>query len=286
MEDHALTLICNFFNSILSNFFSSFDSNFFSYFDSIIFINSDILNSLKFQQLFGTDSANGFLLIANSLILGISIFYILRFSISHLIYSKIDSPSQFFFKCVIFTACMSSSLWICEKIIEITFILSDLILKLGNSVTGYEITFSNLVNLINSILYSNPQNFDLFSFDGFLKLANTICLIYILFSYSIRYFMCKIYVLISPFAFISLICNSFDGFFKGWIKNFIELLFMQVFISIVLSLGFCMNFYVDDTHSKLMYFAILFIIANCKVSVKQLFSHIYESSKNILKDLF
>lgn len=288
MENTTLNLapfIFDSLNSIFFKIFSSIDATIYSSLDSILFINPDIINNSKFQQFLGTDSTNGLLLIANALIFGVALFYILKFSISHLTYAKIDSPYQFIFKCIIFAACMNSSLWICEKIIELVSLLSDSILKIGNLVTGNEINFSNLVNTINSSLFPAVESFDILSFDGFLKLANTICVIYILLAYSVRYIMCKILILLSPFAFVSLINNCFDGFFKSWLKDFLVILFMQVFVSIVLVLGFCLNFYFDDTISKLTYFAILFIIANCKFNVKELLAHIYDHSQNTLKDL-
>ena len=68
--------------------------------------------------------------------------------------------------------------------------------------------------------------------------------------------MCKILIMLSPFAFISLIYNQMDGFFKGWLKHFLILLCTQIFISIVLILGFSLEFNNEDIFSKLIYFAI------------------------------
>ena len=183
METETLnltTLISDSLNSIFFKFFSSVDNTILSTLDSVLFITPDIITNSKFQTIFGTDSTNGFLLIANSLILGIIIFYVLRFVTSHLIYSKIDSPYQFIFKSIIFIACMNSSLWICEKIIYLVSLLSDAIREVGYFITGNEITFSNLINNINSSVYSPVENFNIFSIDGILKLITTIGIIYIL----------------------------------------------------------------------------------------------------------
>lgn len=278
------SLICDSLNTIFFKFFSSIDNTIYSTLDDILFINSDIVNNSKFQQIFGTNSSNGILLIANSLIIGIVIFYILNFAISHLIYSKINSPYQFIFKCIIFIACMNSSLWICEQIINLVSILSDSICEIGYMINGFEINFSTLINNINSSLYPSLENFDIFSFDGILKLCTTAGILYILFVYSIRYIMCKVLVLLSPFAFISLINNHSDGFFKGWLKQFLITLFMQIFVALVLVLGFSLEFYSGDTLSKLIFFAIIAVIAKCNYSVKEIFSHIYNYTHHKLKD--
>lgn len=244
-----------------------------------------MINNNKFQQFLGTDFNNGLLLLANSLILGILIFYILHFTVSHLIYSKIDSPYQFLFKSVIFIACMYSSLWICEGLIHLFSMITDYIREIGYSITGSEITFSNLINTIHSNLYPSIENFTIFSFDGILKMCVTIGMISILLSYSVRYILIKILILISPFAFISLVCNRFDGFFKGWLKQLLCLLFMQIFVAIVIVLGFCLDFSADDILSKLLYFAIIAIIAKCHYNVKEIFAHIFEFSHNQLKNM-
>lgn len=286
MESETITLsslICDSLNSIFFKIFSSVDNTIYSNLDNILFINSDLIHDFKFQQLFGTDSGNGLLLIANSLIFGIILFYILNFAISHLIYSKIDSPYQFMFKCIIFVACMNSSLWICEKIIDFVAILSDSIREIGASISGFEIQFSSLLNQINSALYPALETFDIFSFDGILKLGTTLGIIYILVTYSVRYIMCKILILLAPFAFTSLIFNRFDGFFKGWLKQLLLVLTMQIFVAVVLVLGFSLEFHSGDTLSKLIYLAIIVVIAKCQYNMKEIFGFLHEYSHNTLK---
>lgn len=286
MENETInltTLICDSLNSIFFKIFSSIDNTIYSNLDNILFINSDIVNDSKFSTIFGTSSNNGFLLICNSLTLGILLFYVLNFALSHLTYSKIDSPYQFIFKCIIFIACMNSSLWICEQIIHLFSLLSNSICEIGYSINGHEISFSNLINNINLHLYPSIQSFDIFSFDGIIKICVTIGIAYILFMYSVRYIMCKVLILLAPFAFLSLINNRMDGFFKGWLKQFLILLSMQVFVAIVIVLGFSLDFSSGDILPKLLYFAIIMIIAKCKYNIKELFSFIYQYSHNSLK---
>lgn len=243
-----------------------------------------MIENSNFRQLFGTDTTNGLLLIANSLIFGILLFYVFRFALSHLTYSKIDSPYQFIFKCIIFIACMNSSFWICEKIIDFIALLSDSICELGNSLTGHHINFSNLISQINSALYPSPETFDLFSLDSILKMISSIGILYILLTFCIRYIFCKVLVLLAPFAFISLISNHFDGFFKAWLKQFLILLFLQIVVCLVLVLGFTLEFHAGNTLSKLTLVATILAIAKCNVPVKELLSHLYQHSQNKLKD--
>ena len=278
------TLICDSLNHIFFKLFSSIDNTIDSTLDDILFIRSDMIENSNFRQLFGTDTTNGLLSIANSLIFGILLFYVFRFALSHLTYSKIDSPYQFIFKCIIFIACMNSSFWICEKIIDFIALLSDSICELGNSLTGHHINFSNLISQINSALYPSPETFDLFSLDGILKMISSIGILYILLTFCIRYIFCKVLVLLTPFAFISLISNHFDGFFKAWLKQFLILLFLQIVVSLVLVLGFTLEFHAGNALSKLTLVATILAIAKCNVPVKELLSHLYQHSQNKLKD--
>ena len=286
MEDATLNLselICNSLNMIFFKIFSSIDNTIYSLLDNILFINPDFVNNLKFQQIFGNSSTNGLLLIANSLIFGFLIFYILNFTLSHLIYLKVDSPYQFLFKSLIFVACINSSMWICEKCIYFTSIITDSILEIGHSINGTDMSFANLIDTITSNIYSPIENFDIFSLDGILSLCSTLGISYILIIYSVRFIMCKVTVLMSPFAFASLITNQTDGFFKGWLNQFLILLFMQIFVATVLVIGFSLDFYAGDTLSKLIYLAIIIVIAKCNYSVKNMFKFIYNYSHNTLK---
>lgn len=287
MENETInltSLICDTLNSIFFKIFSSIDHTISSNLDSILFIQPTIVQDSKFQKFFGTDPHNGLLLIANSLIFGIVLFYVFRFVLSHLTYSKVDSLYQFSFKCILFIVFMNCSLWICEGFVYLTSLLSNLVCEIGHFITGKDIGFSSLLYQINSALYPSLETFDIFSLDGILKLGCNISIVFILFSYAIRYIMCKILILLAPFAFLSLITNHLDGFFKGWLKEFLILLLMQIFVSIVLVVGFTLEFYAGDLLSKSIYFAILVIIAKCHYNVRALLAHAYEYSHYKLKD--
>ena len=90
-----------------------------------------------------------------------------------------------------------------------------------------------------------------FSLNGLIKGFVSFGLFQLLFTYSLRYVLIKVWVLISPFAIMSLILNSTSWFFKTWLRSFLAFLFVQVFISFVLLIAFSVN-YTDDLISKLM----------------------------------
>ena len=116
MENNAdiTTNIINTINTIFENLFSSIDSNLYEVLDDLIFINSDILNDKYFSKLLGTSTANGILLIANSLLIGFLLYYAGKYMLTNFTYENIENPFQFIFKCIIFGICMNSSFFIIE----------------------------------------------------------------------------------------------------------------------------------------------------------------------------
>ena len=82
-------IIINTINTIFENLFSSIDNNLYSVLDDITFISSDILNDKYFEKIFGTSTSNGILLIANSFLLAIILYFSIKHLLSHFTYSQI-----------------------------------------------------------------------------------------------------------------------------------------------------------------------------------------------------
>ena len=223
-------------NTLFSNLFSSIDNNIYSLLDYLTFVTSNITKEPAIEKLLGENISNGILLICNSLVIGFVIYYASNLLFSHLIYSKVERPSQF-----IFVSLMNSSLWICNQIIDIVAIITDLIKSLGKSTFGYEISFSTLINNINVSVYSENTTFSLFSFDGIIKSFTSFGLINLLFTYSLRYIMLQVFILVSPFAFLCLINHSTAWFFTSWLRSFVALLLVQILITFILTIGFSLN---------------------------------------------
>ena len=88
-------------NTIFQTLFSSIDNNIYELLDHLVFINNDILNDSIFEKIFGTSTSNGLLIIANSLLIGFSIYYAIRLLYSYYMNLQIERPYQFIFKLLI-----------------------------------------------------------------------------------------------------------------------------------------------------------------------------------------
>ena len=266
--------IFNSLNELFSQMLSSIDNTIYTVLDEIIFIEPNILSGSTFQQILGSSNSNGILLICNSLVFGFIIYYAINYLISHLTYSKIDSPKQFIFKSIIFIAIMNSSLWICEQIINIISLVTINISNIGINLFNNDINFSNFIDNINKSIYLSNDNFNIFSFDGIIKSFTSFGLVNLVFTYALRYIMIQIFVLISPFAFLSLITNSSEWFFKIWIKTFISLLLVQILISLVLLLSFTIDINQNSNISKILYIGIIYALIRANIYLKELFGGI------------
>ena len=102
MENSNLTTsIIETINSIFETLFSSIDTTIYSVLDELTFIDKNILNNSIFQKIFGSTGNNGLLVIANSLLVGFSLYYAIRLIYSYYMNLQIERPYQFIFKLLI-----------------------------------------------------------------------------------------------------------------------------------------------------------------------------------------
>ena len=245
-------VIINTINSLLGSLFSSIDNSVYDTLDSLAFLDTSILNDSFFERTFGQGSNSGLLFIANSLLTAVCIYYCFKLIYSHFTGIQIERPYQFVFKLLIFGIFINCSFFICELFIYFTSLISDAIRGVGSNLLGEEICFSNLIENLNSVVTTDANSLNVFSFDGLLKSLMSIGFISLLFTYSLRFIMVKVLLLLTPFALLTLINNSTAWFFKAWLKIFLSLLFIQPFISIILLIVFALDFNSPDVTSKIL----------------------------------
>lgn len=274
MEENNISQnVFNSINEIFSKIFYSIDENIYNTLDDITFINSDIIENSKIKQIIGNNSSEGILLVCNALILGIILYYSINYLISHLTLSKVEHPSQFIFKLIIFGILMNGSIWICNQIVDIVSIITNSIRQIGEILFKESICFSNFIEIINEKIYVE-ENINLFSFDGVIKSFVTFGFMNLIFSNSLRYIMIQVFIIISPFGFMCLISGKTEYFFKRWIVCFLTLLIEQILISIILILAFSLEKNISDTIVKLLYVGIIYALMKANTYMNQIFGGI------------
>ncbi|MBQ3413885.1 MAG: hypothetical protein IJH39_00740 [Clostridia bacterium] len=256
-------------NKIITQLTSSIDNKLYSILDNLAFVNSDILKDNNLEKIFGNSSSNGILLIANALLLGLILYFAIKYLLSHLTYSQIENPSQFIFKLIIFGICMNFSYFLVNLFLDLICNISFAILNIGENIFNKNISFSELINTINSNISIEKSTIDFFSLDGIIKSIISFSLLDLVFSYSFRYIMIKVFVLLAPFAILSLSLNNTSWFFKSWLKNLFSLLFIQIIISIILLILFSVNYSSSNLISKFIYVGGLYALIKSNSFVRE-----------------
>lgn len=257
-------------NTLFSSLFSSIDNSIYSVLDDIIFIDTDILYDNFISSFFGTSTTTGLLLLANSLLLGFALFYIVRYAFSHYCTTQTEQPFQFIFKLCIYAILANSSYFICEQILNINSLISLSIREIGEHVFNCNISFSQLILKINNVITNNDATINLFSLDGILKSFISINLLTLLFTYSLRYVILKVFILITPFAILTLINSSTAWFFKSWFKTVLSLLLLQSFVALILLIVFSTNFSSSDMFSKVICIGSIFALTKANSFIREL----------------
>lgn len=276
-------------NSLFGNLFSSIDNNVYNILDELAFINPNIIDDDLFKNIFGTNSTHGILLLCNSLLIGFIIFYSVKLFYSHFTFTETERPLQFLFKLIIFAILMNCSFFICEQILNLNSLISLSIREIGENIFNFDISFTELIKKLNTLINIKKDNFNMFSTDGILKAFISIELINLLLTFSLRYILVKIFVLISPFAFLSLISNNSSWFFKSWLRCFFSLLIIQSFVSLILLLTFSINIESNNIMVKILYLSALYALTKSNVYIKELVGGISTTFSNSIytfKSLF
>ena len=269
-------------NSLLNTLFSSIENSVYETLDDLAFIGTDILDNTIFQKLFGYHYDNGLLIIANSLLLAVCLYYCFKLVYSHFTGIQIERPYQFVFKLLIFGIFINCSYFICEMFIYFTSLISDAIRSIGSNILGEEISFSSLISNLNSVVTVDSTSLNVFSLDGILQSLISISFINLLFTYSLRFIMVKVLILIMPFALLTLINSSTAWFFKAWLKIFLSLLFIQPFISIILLIVFALDFTGTDIMSKVLCIGAIYALIRANTYVQHFIGGI---STNVSQNL-
>ena len=283
-NNNIIEIISTTINTIFSSLFSSIDNELYGIIDDIIFIDKSIITDSRFENIIGSNASEGILLICNALIIGFMLYYGISLLLSHLTFSENIRPTAFIFRLIIFSILLNFSPFICEILIEFISNISLAIRGIGETLFNKEMCFSSLIQELNNIISINSTDFNLFSLNGLLKGFISISLLNLIFTYSLRYIMIKIFTLLAPFAFLTLLIHNTKWFFYTWLKAYLSLLFMQILISLILVITFSFNFSTNDLLSKLLILGSIYAIIKANTFIKELMGGIStEVSLNINK---
>ena len=255
-------------NSMFEQLLGSLDNSLYTTLDEITFVNSDILKNNYFEKILGTSTTNGILLIANSLLLGIILYFAFKYLLSHFTYTEMESPKEFIFKLIIFGICMNFSYFLLEQVINIFYYISIGIRNIGENIYLNDVSFNQIINIINSVFSISNNALNMFTLNGLLKGAISLSMLHLLLTYSFRYVMIKIFALLTPFAILSLSLKSTSWFFKVWAKNLFSLLFIQIIVALVLTILLSTDFTSGGILTKFIYIGGIYALTKANSFVR------------------
>jgi len=250
-------------NNIFSSLSASIDTKIYTILDDLVFLNTGIFDS-SINNILGSNSS-GIILICNSLISGFLIYYAISLLFSYLTFSQVQRPSQFIFKLILCLIALNSSEFICYGLVFLASSISLAIRNLGETLFSNNICFAALLENLN--LINNSEGFNLFSFDELIKALISFGFINLILSYSLRYIMIKVLILICPFAILSLSIDKFSWIFKSWIKLFLSSLFLQILVSLILLITFSLNMEVN-LFSQLIYLGSIYSLIKSNTFIR------------------
>ena len=274
-------------NTIFKNLFSSIDNNLYNILDDITFINSNIISDSFFEKILGNSAQSGITLICNSLLFGFVLYYSIKYLFSHFYYSQIENPIHFIFKIFIFGLLINYSYFFINELLNFTSNITLAIRSIGENLFNKNICFSELISEINKFSSDNNSTLNIFSLEGIIKATISTSLLNLVFTYSFRNIMVKIFILLTPFAFLSLILENTSWFFKTWIRNLFALLFIQIIVSIVLLILFSIDYSSKNLITKFIYIGAIFALIKSNSLVHEFLggvsTNISQNVNNLLK---
>lgn len=273
-------------NTILENLFSSIDNNVYNILDDITFVSSDIIYDSYFEKILGTSASNGILLICNALLFGLILYYAIKYLLAHFTYKQVENPLQFIIKSIIFGICINFSYFIIGEFLDLFSNITLSIRSIGEDLFNKNICFAELISEINNAIYIGTSSLDVFSLDGIIKSSLTVSLLNLVFTYSFRYVMIKIFILLTPFAILSLILENTSWFFKSWIRNLFSLLFIQIIVSIVLLILFSMDYSSSNLMTKFIYIGAIYALIKSNSFVRDFIGGVSTTFTQNVENLF
>ena len=276
-QSNIVNIIIEVINSIFNNLFTSIDNSIFTNLDNIAFIDKSIISSSFFQKILGSDGKNGLLYLTDAMLVGICLFYCVKYFYSHYAETNIEKPYQFIFKLLIFAIIINSSYFFMEQILYINNLISNSIQEIGKNILNCNITFSELILKVNKSLSLEDNTFTLFSMDGLIKSFISISLLNLIFTYSIRYVLVQVLILFTPFAILSLINSSTSWIFRSWSKCLFTLLIIQNFFPLIIMIIFLIG-----SSNKILLVAGITILTKINSYVREMFGGLGIEANNNL----
>lgn len=267
-------------NVVAETIYRSIEDQVFKVLDELLIIKVDILKQEPIKNIFVENKSNGIILMAGCFVTFFLTYFAFTKIISMYNGKEIENTWAFILRIIICTIAMSSSLYLCEQVLNINEMLTNIVLSVGKDVTNKQICFESLKETITNLEKHMSSSF--LSIDGMIKGLISYGSITLVLNFSIRYVTIIFLILISPIAFMLAIHDITFGVFKSWGKLLISNLLMQqvVLFLLVIPLSFKER---DTIIFKIVIVGTIYILYRLNNLTRELFNNFYSQTSKSLK---
>ena len=223
-------------NTLAQNLYSAIEKEVFVALDNLLIIQKDILKAEPLKRLSITSDSNSIILLAICFTTIAGICFGLRKMMGMYKGESNIDIMQFILRLIACSILSVYSWYICETLLDINSMISDVIQSIGHDIVGSKINFDTLKNIISNM--KPDENF--LSLDGAITGMVGFGATTLLFTFCIRYFMTIFLIIVAPISFMLAIDKNTYGIFCRWFKAFIANITIQnialVFMIIPLSI--------------------------------------------------
>lgn len=224
--------ILNAINVIAEKIFKSVEGEVFKGLDEFLVINEKILDKEPLKTLFVKSDGEGLIVLAMSFVIFFLVYYIIARTIAMYNGENVDNVFKYMLRIVICVICSASSLFLCEQVLSINGLLTEVIANVGKDLTGETICFESLRELVLNL--DEYMSEEALSVDGIIKGVISFGATTILITFAIRYVTIIFLILVSPIAIMFAASSSTYGIFKSWVKMLCSNLLVQNLVIVIL----------------------------------------------------
>lgn len=272
--------ILNSINVLLEKIYKSVEGNIYELLDNLVDISPDILKNEPLKYFFKDSEKEGMVFIATSLVLFYAVQYIFLKFVSMYNGKNPENIFKFIIRLIICVTLTSSTQYICETVLEINTVFTDLISSLGKNITGDKISFCALKEVIVNL--EKYMGEDSLSLDGLIKGFISFGSVTLLINYAVRYVTIIFLILVMPLVIMFSVSPYTKGIFNSWIKLFVVNLSMQWIIKLVLIIPISVK-NINNEMFKIIIIGTVYILYKINIFVKDFLGNVYDNSNYINK---
>lgn len=266
--------LLNSINILLEKIYKSVEVNVYELLDKLVTISSDILKQEPLKHIF--DDETGVVFVASSLIL----FYVVQYIFTKLIAmyngNNPENVFKFILRIIITVVIASSSKYICEIILQLNEIFTNIITSIGENISNHEISFAGFGEVVTDLQkYMSSDNLGI---DGLIKGFISFGAITLLINYSVRYVTIMFCILVMPFVIMFSITPLTRGIFNSWVKICIVNLSQQWIVKLLLIIPLSFK-EVNSDIFKIIILGTIYLLYKINVFSKEFLGNITAESR-------